>query len=101
MEFEVNVNRDKRAVTAFITTEFGKRFMGIAKCNPKDEFDENKGILIAKKRAMIALKMYDIKNLRTYRSYHEGQVNHYVACEKRANRKIRELYDEIREVSKN
>ena len=101
LKFEVNVNSKKRAVTVFVTNDFGKRFMGIAMCNPSDVFDEEKGIKIAKKRAMIALKNDDIKRMNQFRGYHEGMVNHYKACIRRANSKISSLYKEITEIGKN
>jgi hypothetical protein len=56
---EYIVNVEKQTVV-YTTTAHGIRFVGIANCGPKDKFDEETGKAIAKMRATLEQRRYDL-----------------------------------------
>lgn len=72
-----NVNKEKRVITAILTEEDDffeiKRFIGIARCAPDDEWNEELGKELAKKRALLKACNTEINAI--------GQrIKHYQSC---------------------
>ena len=56
--------KESEGVVVFLENKYGKTFKGVAKCNFKyDEFDEQKGIAIARAKCDIKILRYELKQL--------------------------------------
>lgn len=53
LEKKYIVNKDKNTVTCIVYDKDGEPFVGIAKCNEDDTFDEEAGKSLARKRALL------------------------------------------------
>ena len=49
------IDKDKKVIVYFLTYD-NREFKGVAKCNPEDVFDEEKGKKIAQLRALINVR---------------------------------------------
>ena len=99
ISIEYDVRPETKTVICYINGVFyNKPIIGTAKCCPSDQFDENIGKQIAYKRAMIRLKEYDTIVLKGQIDFFQRKVDHYTSSLEKANKRTRELYDEIKEI---
>ena len=74
----------KNTVRCIITTQVPsywtpvtETFIGVAKCSPRDTFDEAMGKDIAHKRALLKLKKYLLADAKDKMATHESSYNEY------------------------
>jgi hypothetical protein len=71
---EYQVNRDKRTVI-YTTIAHGIMFTGIARCKGGDEFDEETGKAIAKMKAILAQRKFDLNLTREFISTIQCEID--------------------------
>ena len=95
IEYVVNPQK-KKVICKIHNISYRKPIIGMAKCGQNDQFDEEIGKQIAYRRAMIALKEYDKQDAGFTLGHYKNRVKHYESVIKKADKRIREMYDEIR-----
>ena len=70
---QVYTDEEKRTVVAKIT-EYGKEFIGKAKCSPEDKFDPRIGRIIAVQRAKKKLLEFRYKTTVHILRYHKKEI---------------------------
>lgn len=102
LEKKYLVNENKGTVTCIIYNEFKEPFVGIAKCNKEDKFDEETGKSLARKRAL--LNYYHNVQWRydTVEEYMDQIRDLWISAMERGalDAKIKDLQSEIQEFFK-
>lgn len=103
--FDAETNTTRCIITVVDRTkgEVHGRFVGKSTCNPNDQFDEERGKLIAYKRAMLKLKKAEVKFHLTGKKVY-AQANRLYELHTKAYdhnvRRVNELKEELSEILK-